>query len=417
MLIDMKFSITPQVIDLDFEDIQVASGPTTVVPSIDLDPTLTKRGYAADAKAVGDALDGKVDAVKGKGLSTNDFTDEYKQKLDSLGEGGQPTEVPEALPNPYKLIFTGAVEAEYDGSEEVTIEIPAGGTADISKIAADKVYFTEDLITTTPIGNVVLKDGQATIKAAGKNLLEVWNSIFVKEINPTVTQPSIKATFSDAKAYEAGTEVSPTYSVSLNPGKYQYGPDTGVEATAWLVSDTVGNTAETASGSFPVVSVPDGGDYKLTVEVTYGDGAIPLTNLGNEYPDGQIKGGTKTVTSPALTGYRNSFYGTMAEKTTIDSAAIRSLAVKSGKALADGAAFEVTIPIGARRVVIAYPASLRDMTSVKDTNGMNAEISSGFTKTLVDVEGANGYTAIPYKVYTMDFAQANDVINTFAVTI
>ena len=32
-----------------------------------------------------------------------------------------------ALPNPHKLIFTGAVQAEYDGSEEVTVDIPQGG--------------------------------------------------------------------------------------------------------------------------------------------------------------------------------------------------------------------------------------------------------------------------------------------------
>ena len=35
--------------------------------------------------------------------------------------------VPSTLPNPYKLTFTGAVSAEYDGSEAVSVEIPAGG--------------------------------------------------------------------------------------------------------------------------------------------------------------------------------------------------------------------------------------------------------------------------------------------------
>ena len=36
--------------------------------------------------------------------------------------------VPEALKNPNKLTFTGAVTAEYDGSSAVSVEIPAGGT-------------------------------------------------------------------------------------------------------------------------------------------------------------------------------------------------------------------------------------------------------------------------------------------------
>lgn len=35
--------------------------------------------------------------------------------------------VPEKLPNPHKLTFTGAVTGEYDGSQAVNIDIPAGG--------------------------------------------------------------------------------------------------------------------------------------------------------------------------------------------------------------------------------------------------------------------------------------------------
>lgn len=36
-------------------------------------------------------------------------------------------ELPTALPNPHKLTFTGAVQAAYDGSKEVTVDIPQGG--------------------------------------------------------------------------------------------------------------------------------------------------------------------------------------------------------------------------------------------------------------------------------------------------
>jgi len=51
-----------------------------------IDPTLSQSGQAADAKAVGDALAGKVDAVSGKGLSANDYTDADKAKVDSITE-------------------------------------------------------------------------------------------------------------------------------------------------------------------------------------------------------------------------------------------------------------------------------------------------------------------------------------------
>lgn len=283
--------------------------------------------------------------------------------------------------------------------------------------SAENVYFDGDLLTTAEVGNIKLTNGQATIPANGKNLKELFDTIFVKEANPTITQPSVNLTFAQAKAYEVGTSVTPEYVATLNPGSYEFGPETGVTAEAWEITDTAGNTSVAASGSFPAVAVSDGINYKITAEVTHSAGATPKTNVGNDYAAGMIAAGTKTKESGAITGYRNSFYGTMAEKSTLNSAAIRALAGKSGKALANGAKFNVSVPVGALRVVIAYPATLRDVTSIQDVNGMSAEISSGFAKSTVSVEGANGAVAIDYKVYVMDFANANDAANTFAVTI
>ena len=50
--------------------------------------------------------------------------------------------IPEKLPNPQKLTFSGAVTAEYDGSGAVTVTIPegsggSGGTARIEKLSTD----------------------------------------------------------------------------------------------------------------------------------------------------------------------------------------------------------------------------------------------------------------------------------------
>lgn len=282
---------------------------------------------------------------------------------------------------------------------------------------AEGVIFDEDLLTTTAIGNIELDNGQAIIPAKGKTLKQVFETIFVKESNPTITQPSVSLTFDQAKAYEVGTKVTPTYSASLTTGGYSYGPDTGIVPTSWEVTDTDDNSLNTASGSFPEIQVIDGTSYKVTAKATYEDGTVPLTNTGNKYADGQIKAGNKSATSAAITGYRNSFYGTLTSKSDITSDIVRALSGKSGKALSNGSSFTVTIPVGALRVVIAYPATLRDLTSVQDVNGMNAEIASSFTQQLVDVEGANNYTAIGYKVYVLDFANANDTANKFTVQI
>ena len=282
---------------------------------------------------------------------------------------------------------------------------------------AENVYFDEDLLTTSEIGNITLTNGQATIPSTGKNLKEVFQTIFVEEKNPTITQPSVSLTFAQAKAYEVGESVTPQYSASLNPGSYQYGPATGVTATAWQINDTASHSASTASGQFDPVVVADDTNYTITAQATHGAGATPKTNVGNDYAAGAIQAGTKSRTSSAITGYRNSFYGTVTAKETVTSAIIRGLAGKSGKALANGATFNVSIPVGALRVIIAYPATLHDVTSIQDLNGMSAEIKPSFAQQTVQVEGANGATAIDYKVYTLDFASANDTANTYKVTV
>lgn len=282
---------------------------------------------------------------------------------------------------------------------------------------AENVYFDEDLVTTSAVGNITLTNGQATIAAKGKNLKQVFDAIYLKESNPTITQPSVSVKSTEAKAYEVGTEVTPSWDATFNAGKYSFGPATGVTVESWEISDTEGNTATTEDGTFPAITVGTTTSYKVTAKANYTDGAIPKTNTGNDYAAGQIKAGSKSATvSTAISGYRNTFYGTMDEKAEVTSAVIREL-TKSNKALANGAKFEVTIPVGALRVVIAYPATLRDVTSINDVNGLNAQITSSFTKSSVMVEGANGYEAIEYKVYTMDFANANDTANKYAVEI
>ena len=325
--------------------------------------------------------------------------------------------------DPGKDGFTPVKGKDYFTPEEIAevaqqaadlVEIP---NPEIEQLDAEKVFFSQDLLTTTAIGNIKLSNGQATIPAAGKNLKQVWDSIFVQEKNPATTQPSVQITFDQAKAYEVGTKVTPEYSATLKAGSYTYGPATGIKATAWTVTDTDKNTADTASGSFPELTVSDNTSYKITAKASYEDGKIPLTNTGNEYPDGQIKAGTKSATSSAITGYRNSFYGTLSDKGELTSGIIRGLSGVSGEALMNGNSFDVAIPVGALRVVIAYPATLRDISSIKDVNGMSAEISSSFVPQTVSVEGANGFQAIDYKVYTLDFANANDTANTFKVTI
>lgn len=290
------------------------------------------------------------------------------------------------------------------------------------KVDADKVILQNDITMAgnyTQVGNLTKEQTKtATFATKGKSVAEALTEIFSKRLQPTITSnPAVTLTFGQAKAYEVGTTVSPTYSASLSAGSYTYGPATGITATSWEISDTAGNTADTASGSFADVVVTDNTNYKITAKANYGAGAVAVDNLGaTSSPEVKIAAGSATKTSGAITGYRNTFYGTVTEKAEVTSTIIRGL-TKSNKALSNGSSFTVTIPVGAVRVIFAYPATLQDVSSVKDVNGLNAEIKSAFTKSSVTVAGAGADAGIAYKVYVTDFAEPVAKANSYTVKI
>lgn len=308
-----------------------------------------------------------------------------------------------------KSAYEYAVEAGYKGTEEEFRELLA-----TDRTTAENIIFPDGLKTTYPLGKVQLVNGMGTLVEPGGTFADFFN-VFIDEKNPETVQPSVSLTFSQATAYEVGEKITPSYSASLNPGSYTYGPVTGVTATAWAITDSLGNTADAASGSFPEIQVTDGMSYTITAKAEHTAGADPVTNTGNKYEAGKIPAGSKKKTSGAVTGYRNTFYGTLTEKGTLDSGKIRGLN-NSKKALADGNKFTITVPVGALRVVFAYPATLRDVTGVKD-DAMGMPIETGFTKSTMDINGANGYDTASYKVYVMDFAGPLDTANTYTVTI
>lgn len=309
-----------------------------------------------------------------------------------------------------KYSYTGYV---YDGTNLVAMD---------GNYSAENVYLADDITMAgnyTQVGNLTkTQTGTSTFSTKGKSVAEAFTEIFSKRLQPTITaQPAVSLTFSQAKAYEVGTVVTPTYSASLSAGSYTYGPATGITAQTWEVTNTAGGSATTATGTFDNVTVVDGISYTITAKATYNEGAVANDNLGSpSSPEIKIAAGSASKTSSAITGYRNTFYGTTTDKTALDSDTIRTL-TKSGKALANGNKFTITIPVGAVRVVFAYPATLRDVTSVTDTNGLGAEVKSAFTMQKMVVKGAGSDAGIEYKVYTTEFAGPVETANTYNVTI
>ena len=318
------------------------------------------------------------------------------------------------------LSYVGTqVEVTGEGEVITGASVSANGTLTLTrgKLYLDDVLLEAPLTYTANIGvKTVPASGSGTIGSAGGTLLAALNEILATAKDPTVTNPSVSISLTDAKAYEVGTEFTPSYSVSFNAGSYQYGPATGITAT-YAVSDTASHTATTTSGSFAKFTVGDTTNYKVSVTATHTAGAVPKNNLGSEVPGKKIAAGTKSATSGAVTGYRNSFWGSVTFKDgTPTSAVIRGLSGKKNGSISAGSTGDADEAVGAMRVIIAVP-SPRTITSIKDVNGLNAEAFSAFTHITVNVEGANGYEAKTYNVYYKDNAAANDKANKWHFTV
>lgn len=308
-----------------------------------------------------------------------------------------------------------------------------GWTAMDGNVNAKNVYFDEDMLITKEFGYITLNNGQGYIPSKNKNLMEVFEAALVKEINPSITQPSVGWDNVKYGKFEVGTTVTPSWDAKFNMGSYSYGPATGLKANSWAIkNNTTTETAISESGSFADIIIADDTNYTITATATYDDASVPVTNKGNQYAVGQIKAGSKSATSAAITGYRNSFFGTFESYEELTSEAIRSLASStdlynkkdnsgvrycSANPVVDGTKVQLEIPLNAKRVVIAYPATLDDIESINDRNGLGAQINSSFTKTIVAVEGKDGASAIDYKVYYIDYANPNDTVNFYDITI
>ena len=100
----------------------------------------------------------------------------------------------------------------------------------------------------------------------------------------------------------------------------------------------------------------------------------------------------------------------------LNSAAIRAL---TGKKLnpTQGYSWNINIAIGQQYVIFAYPNTLRDVNQVMYVETNDTGMASSFTKTEIEVEGANAFTAKTYKVYSYRMAAPAAAPMTFKVTI
>ena len=283
--------------------------------------------------------------------------------------------------------------------------------------SADNVYFDEDLTYTVQFGTLAQPSGSAKFAATGKNVTQVLSALMAKEANPSKTNPAVSFSAEGGfGTFEIGTKRNLTYTAALSTGSYTYGPATGITAQSWSVSCTgVAGTKTTATGTFENV-VAESNGKRIVATAQYGDGAIPVTNLGNPYEAGQIKAGSATANSKELKGVRYMFWGPMTNASAeLNSANIRALA--HNQASGTGTLSTFGAGEGAKKVVVAVPAGRR-ISKVIMPSALNADVTALFVKqsAQVQVEGANAYAATAYDVYVYQPASI-DAAETYTVTI
>lgn len=317
--------------------------------------------------------------------------------------------------------------AKYDPESHILTLTVQGGTA--VEVNLEELVPTTSTFSTVEVGtgngfevNLGSGVGLGGFSAGDEitedmTLAEFAKKLLMKQVPPTYTQPTVSIARNGGTA-NGNVEIGTNVSVSLNATFTQNdaGTLTGIQFKKG--SDNVGESSSTSPASYTESINSFDTAVSYSAVATYEQGSVKNDNLGQPYPTGQIPAGSKTSSSISYNPYRKGFYGAVSSKDgSIDSAFVRALPSSTSSAPAQGNTWSISIPVGTLRVAFAYPATLRDVNSVKDVNGLNAEIKSAFTKSTVSVEGANGYAGINYKVYVTDFANATDAANTYTVQI
>jgi hypothetical protein len=258
--------------------------------------------------------------------------------------------------------------------------------------------FTKDVkINGTSLGKYA---NGATIPAKGKTLDEFLLDLVSNSIPPSFSAPSVSIGSSPgATAYEIG----------YNPGVViltsTFNKNDGGDATSTIFYK--GGTALGANTNSPGPITSSVG-YSVTVNYAAGT-ATKNDNLGTPFPN-TITAGSASA-SLSFSTFSKRYWGgisTPFNTTTIyDVTALSPSPSADNSGASKGMTTTITIT-GTQYAYYAYPATNSDLTSIMYNN---FESINTFTKTIVHIKNAQGYTQ-DYKVYT-----SNDPISSTLTSI
>lgn len=192
----------------------------------------------------------------------------------------------------------------------------------------------------------------------------------------------------------------PSARISISPTVLQHAIATDINITPSFVKNDAGDmtscvvskageeiyNSDTTSSLIQSVVLNHGESLTYTVTISYGDGPIKNTSLGN--PDNNnIKAGSVSA-SATITAYANSYYGAIKGSTVTDDI-VATLTSKhsTNKQLTN------SFILNDERIIFMYPKSFGTLTSIKDAN--NFDYIGSYTRSEYT------YNNVDYYVYIL----------------
>ena len=283
----------------------------------------------------------------------------------------------------------------------------------------------KDLILTHDFGRHTI--GKGFVNAGGKNMtVTQWleDALYAPR-DPKVTYPTASLTASFVPAFgEAGTKITQiVWDGTYTDGSYEFGSTGNNEENSvanttatWVVKDTNGNqigvVEDNAEGWNYNSQITDGTvGYTISASVICqpAEGCVPYNNVGEEVADKKITGFDETgkevmeVSARAhVTGYRKPFWASLStplDLTKLTSSQVRGLGSSATKT--KGLPISLPVSSGSRQVLFFAKAGVYNKLIAKDANAAGAEVFFDKTEKAVKVEGANGYEAIDYDMWSV----------------
>ena len=259
-------------------------------------------------------------------------------------------------------------------------------TAAILAMYAKK--FTKDVVVNFGGGSLGKYANGTTIPAKGKTLDDFLLDLVSKSVAPSFSSPSVSiSAIPGATSYEIG------YDPGVVTLSSTYNKNDGGNATSTTFYK--GGTALSANTNSPG-PITSSVDYSVTVNYAAGTGT-KNDNLGTPYPNTITAGSTPA--SLSFSSYSKRYWGGISvpfnTTSVYDITSLSPVPSSDNSGGSKSITTNITIT-GTQYAFYAYPASNADLSSIMYNN---FESINTFTKTIVQIKNAQGYTQ-NYKVYT-----------------